>query len=126
VGSLHPARQIKFWRSTANPTFDCRERNRRHNSRQHSHCFASLVEETSLAKEATMKRTKCLVGLFAILLFIPAGVQAQVKSIEMKLVGRLCRMCSFNIRKAVSLFDFGPRPEEVKITDEPRAFSKLS
>ncbi|HZF37576.1 MAG TPA: hypothetical protein VE715_02025, partial [Blastocatellia bacterium] len=26
-------------------------------------------------------------------------------------------MCSFNIRKAVSLLDFGPRPEEVKITD---------
>jgi hypothetical protein len=75
------------------------------------------VEETSLTKEATMKRTKCLVGLFAVLLFIPAGAQAQVKSIRMKLGGHLCSMCSFNIRKAVSLLDFGPRPEEVKITE---------
>jgi hypothetical protein len=64
-----------------------------------------------------MKRTKCLAGLFAVLLFIPAGAQAQVKSIGMKLGGHLCSMCSFNIRKAVSLLDFGPKPEEVKITD---------
>jgi hypothetical protein len=64
-----------------------------------------------------MKRTKCLVGLFAVLLFIPAGAQAQIKSIGMKLGGHLCSMCSFNIRKAVSLLDFVPRPEDVKITD---------
>jgi hypothetical protein len=64
-----------------------------------------------------MKRTKCLAGLFAVLLFIPAGAQAQVKSIGMKLGGHLCSMCSFNIRKSVSLLDFGPKSEEVKITD---------
>jgi len=64
-----------------------------------------------------MKRTKCLAGLFAVLLFIPAGAQAQVRSIGMKLGGHLCSMCSFNIRKSVSLLDFGPKPEEVKITD---------
>jgi hypothetical protein len=75
------------------------------------------VEKTSITKEATMKRTKCLAGLFAVLLFIPADAQAQVKSIGMKLGGHLCSMCSFNIRKAVSLLDFGPKPEEVKITD---------
>jgi hypothetical protein len=73
--------------------------------------------ERSLTKEDTMKRTKFLAGTFAVLLFIPAGAQAQVKSIRMKLGGHLCSMCSFNIRKAVSLLDFGPKPEEVKITD---------
>src|SRR4030095_14768688 len=75
------------------------------------------VEETLPTKEATMKRTKCLAGLFAVLLFIPASAQAQVKSIGMKVGGHLCSMCSFNIRKSVSLLDFGPKPEEVKITD---------
>jgi hypothetical protein len=64
-----------------------------------------------------MKKTKCLAGLFAVLFLIPAGAQAQVKSIGMKLGGHLCSMCSFNIRKSVSLLDFGPKPEEVKITD---------
>jgi len=39
------------------------------------------VEEKPHTKEATMIRTKCLAGLFAVLLFIPAGAQAQVKSI---------------------------------------------
>jgi hypothetical protein len=75
------------------------------------------VEERLLTKEATMKRTKCLIGLFAVLLLISAGAQAQVKSIKMKLEGHLCSMCSFNIKKAVSLLDFGPKLEEVKITD---------
>jgi hypothetical protein len=40
-----------------------------------------------------MKRTKCLAGLFAVLLFIPAGAQAQVKSIGMKL-GGACAACA--------------------------------
>src|SRR5262252_7031547 len=84
------------------------------------------VEETPIIKEATMKRTRFLAGTFAVLLFIPAGAQAQVKSIGMKLGGHLCSMCSFNIRKTVSLLDFGPKPEEVKITDFSQGFSEFA
>jgi hypothetical protein len=83
------------------------------------------VTEKSLTKEDTMKRTKFLAGTFAVLLFIPAGAQAQVKSIGMKLGGHLCSMCSFSIRKAVSLLDFGPKPEEVKITDFNQGLSEF-
>jgi len=39
-----------------------------------------------------MKGTRFLAGTFAVLLFIPAGAQAQVKSIGMKLGGHLCSM----------------------------------
>jgi hypothetical protein len=35
-------------------------------------------------------------------------------------------MCSFNIRKAVSLLDFGPKPEEVKITDFYQGLSEFA
>jgi hypothetical protein len=48
------------------------------------------VEERSRAKEATMKRTKPLAGVFAVLLFSAAGAQAQDKSSGMELGGSLC------------------------------------
>jgi hypothetical protein len=35
-------------------------------------------------------------------------------------------MCSFNIRKTVSLLDFGPKPEEVKITDFSQGHSEFA
>jgi hypothetical protein len=73
-----------------------------------------------------MKRTKCLIWSFAVLLFVTAGAQSQVKSIGMKLGGHLCSMCSFNIRKAVSLLDFGPKPEDVKITDFYQGLSEFA
>jgi hypothetical protein len=35
-------------------------------------------------------------------------------------------MCSFDIRKTVSLLDFGPRSEEVKITDFSQGLSEFA
>jgi hypothetical protein len=37
------------------------------------------VKETSLTKEATIKGAKCLAGLFAVLLFMPAGAQGRIE-----------------------------------------------
>jgi hypothetical protein len=74
-----------------------------------------------------MKRINRFALVFAVLLFITSSAQAQVKSIRMKLGGHLCSMCSFNIRKAVSLLDFGPtRLEDVKITDFNEGLSEFA
>src|SRR5215470_11989779 len=73
-----------------------------------------------------MKVTKYLAEVFIVLLLITTGAKAQVKSIGMKLGGHLCSRCSFNIRKAVSLLDFGPKSEEVKITDFSQGLSEFA